>query len=496
MKLGHHTPVARAPLPRYDVDRATWQHMTDDLAAGEYTLLGLWGEQGRVHMGVIDTLSGKAAIATLQTAESFPSVARKHLPALRMERTITDLFGLVPEGALDARPWFDHGKWAVATPLASVQPISKADVSYDFHVVDGQGVHQIPVGPILAGIIEPGHFRFSANGETVVRLEQRLGYTHKGVEKLFEGADLEKGAKIAGRISGDSTVAYAFAFARAAESALGIEAPSRAQGLRGLFAEIERVANHLGDIGAICNDAAFSFMHAHCGILREEALQLAQRFFGHRLMMDAIIPGGVAVDISDAEKEQIWDWTLGIDKRFDALVEIYDTTASLRDRTDTTGIVSEELVTQYGAGGYIGRASGRSFDARKSMPYAPYDTLDFTIPVRRTGDVNARVWVRIEEVKQSLGLIRQILDRLPLGEIAVALPRLPGESEGSALVEAFRGDVFLWLRLQDGKITRCYPRDASWFQWPLLEYAIKGNIVADFPLCNKSFNCSYSGQDL
>ena len=511
MKIGSQNTAHVAPIGsglaagiagphwrRYTVDRVVWESMADDLAHGKYVLIGLWAEQGCVHMGVSDPVAGKAAIATLLTPDGFyPSVARKHLPALRMERAIFDLFGIRADGCPDTRPWLDHGKWPVQTPLAANPAPSKGEVSYKFLPVDGKGLHQIPVGPIHAGIIEPGHFRFTANGETVVRLEERLGYVHKGVEKLFEGADIATGAKLAGRISGDSTVAYAYAYACAIEVALGVEAPARAQGLRALFAEIERIANHIGDIGAICNDAAFSMMHAHCGILREETLQLAYECFGHRLMMDRIIPGGVAVDITDAAKVQIMHWTYRIEKRLKALVEVYDNTSSLRDRTDTTGVVSNELVTLYGSGGYVGRASGRNFDARKHMAYAPYDVLAFEVPTRSPGDVNARVWIRIAEVGQSIGLIRQILGRLPDGALVAPLPdSVQGEHEGVALVEGFRGDILIWMRLLDGKIKRCYPRDPSWFHWPLLEVAIKGNIVADFPLCNKSFNCSYSGHDL
>jgi Ni,Fe-hydrogenase III large subunit len=180
---------------------------------------------------------------------------------------------------------------------------------------------------------------------------------------------------------------------------------------------------------------------------------------------------------------------------FPRLVELYDNTASLQDRTVSTGFVQPSLARRFGAGGYVGRASGRAFDARRALPYAPYDQLRFEVPTLTEGDVNARVWIRIKEVEQSLSLVEQILDRMPDGPIRVeATPR---EGEGVALVEGFRGDILVWLRLDgEGKVARCHLRDPSWFQWPVLEAAIEGNIVADFPLCNKSFNCSYSGQDL
>jgi Ni,Fe-hydrogenase III large subunit len=349
---------------------------------------------------------------------------------------------------------------------------------------------------VHAGIIEPGHFRFTANGEHVVRLEQRLGWVHKGIESLMEGATLEQAAKLAARTSGDSTVAYAFAFAHAAEAAMQIKAPLRATYLRALMAELERLANHFGDIGAICNDASFSLMQAQCAVLRERTLRVAEASFGHRLMMDVIVPGGLSRDITPKGLAETAALVVAVRGVFPDLVELYDNTASLQDRTVTTGIVTPELAAQFGAGGYIGRASGRAFDARRAFAYAPYDKLSFEVPLREEGDVNARVWLRIHEVEQSLSLIEQILKTIPQGAIKAPVGRAKS-CEGIGFAEAFRGDVLVWLRINgNGRVARCHLRDPSWFQWPLLEAAIEGNIVADFPLCNKSFNCSYSGHDL
>ena len=263
------------------------------------------------------------------------------------------------------------------------------------------------------------------------------------------------------------------------------------------MAELERLANHFGDIGAICNDAAFSLMHAHCGVLRERTLRAAQAAFGHRLMMDAVAPGGAAVDLSADGTEAIRALVREARSTFPKLVRLYDNTASLQDRTVATGVLSADLARRFGAGGVVGRASGRDFDARRDHPYPPYSDLGFKVPTRREGDVNARIWVRIDEVFESLDLIETILARLPRGPVRAALPSSGAPCEGFALIEAFRGDVFAHVRLaDDGAVARCHLRDASWFQWPLLEAAIEGNIVADFPLCNKSFNCSYSGCDL
>jgi Ni,Fe-hydrogenase III large subunit len=458
----------------------------------------MWGETDAVHMALE---SGSIGVLTLACPDKrFPSVASVHPPALRLERSIHDLYGLVPEGCPDQRGWLDHGRWGVRHPLGERAVAPGTGDAYAFHAAEGPPLHQIAVGPIHAGIIEPGHFRFNANGETVVRLEQRLGYAHKGINALMAGAPLERAAKIAARVSGDSTVAYSIAFARAVEAALAIETPSRALWLAALMAELERLANHLGDIGGVCNDASFSLLHAHCSVLREHVLRASNACFGHRLMMDRIAPGGVTSDLDKNGMATIRTLLDTIDRQFPELVKLYDNTTSLQDRTVGAGILSAQLVTQYGAGGFVGRASGCTRDARKTPGYAPYNSLSFEIPTRREGDVDARVWVRIDEVKQSMRLIEQILDRLPDGPLRTE--RFGSGSrmrmaEGLAFVEGFRGDVLAWVRIcSDGKVARCHLRDPSWFQWPLLEAAIEGNIVADFPLCNKSFNCAYSGHDL
>ena len=482
-------------VPRSKVTEDGWNKAADRLAAGEATLLGLWADAPDVHMALLE--GGDVALVTYTCGDGrYPSIGAKHAPAIRLERAIGDLFGLDAVGATDARSWLDLGFWDVRYPLGG-KGAAQPPAPYAFLPAEGDGLHQIPVGPVHAGIIEPGHFRFTANGEHVVRLEQRLGYVHKGIEGLMAGASLEQAAKLAARTSGDSTVAYSYAFAQAAEAALGVQPPRRANYLRALMAELERLANHFGDIGAICNDASFALMHAQCGILRERTLRAAAACFGHRLMMDVIVPGGLARDIAPEGAAQLRELLAEIRKAFPRLIELYDNTASLQDRTVTTGIVKPALARQFGAGGYVGRASGRAFDARQTPGYAPYDELTFEVPVLEAGDVNARVWIRIREVEQSLALIDQILERLPGGGVRTPVPSKRGGAEGLGLAEAFRGDVLVWLRLDDnGRVARCHLRDASWFQWPLVEAAIEGNIVADFPLCNKSFNCSYSGHDL
>ena len=374
-----HTEVAERhhPWPRAVVAEDGWQQAIDQLATGRSSLLGLWGDAPEVHMALLDEESSDVAVISYTcTSGKYPSVAARHPPAIRFERAIRDLFGLDAVDTPDARPWLDLGFWNVRHPLGKQAP-AREPAPYKFLPTEGEGLHQIPVGPVHAGIIEPGHFRFTANGGHMVRLEQRFGWRtrHQRLADVVDSFWLEEAAKLASRTSGDSTVAYAFAFAQAAEAAMQVKVPLRAAYLRGLMAELERLANHFGDIGAICNDASFALMHAQCGILRERTLRAAQACFGHRLMMDAIVPGGVARDIAPEGIEQVKTLLAEVRRIFPRLIELYDNTASLQDRTVTTGIVTPELAQQFGAGGYVGRASGRAFDARRVLAYAPYDKL-------------------------------------------------------------------------------------------------------------------------
>jgi Ni,Fe-hydrogenase III large subunit len=512
-RLGEAVPGHR-PWPRFQTTRAGWRALIDIMAAAaNWSLIGLWAERPAgaewaiVHAALRNDVSGELGVLSLDCLEdSFPSLSGVRPAAVRLERMAAEMFGLKVDGLTDDRLWLDHGTWGLRRPLSpSPEPGPTEGEEYPILPVNGHGLHEIPVGPVHAGIIEPGHFRFTANGETVVRLEQRLGYVHKGIEKLMQGKTPAAAAALACRISGDAAVAHAVAFARAVEAALGLEIPRRAHWLRACMAEVERIANHLGDIGAICNDAAFAFMLAEMSVLRERVLRTADDCFGHRLMMDRIVPGGVTVDLPGDGVARI-QGVVGIIRRaLPGLVKVYEAKASLQDRTQTTGVTAPGLVNRFGAGGHVGRAAGRGHDSRCSPSYAPYEDLDFQAPVLTAGDVNARVWIRIKEIEQSLDLLDQIVKRMPgaprNADGATPLPLVPLPAgrggEGMALVESFRGEIMTWVRLaDDGTVARCHPRDPSWFQWPLLEACIEGNIVADFPLCNKSFNCSYSGHDL
>ncbi len=474
--------------PRRIAPADGWRALGEALRSDEVALLGLWGDGDEVHAAVVERPAWVVTLVSLRAIDGrVPSLGVFHAPAIRLERALQDLHGIEVTALPDRRPWLDHGRWESDVPACG-----------EFLPAAGPGLHQIPVGPVHAGIIEPGHFRFSAHGETIVRLEERLGYVHKGIERLMQDRDVRAAARIAARASGDSTVACAWAYSRAVEIALGVEPPAQAVRIRAVMAELERIANHLGDIGAVCNDASFALMHTECGILREHALRAAAACFGHRLMMDCIVPGGVSAGMDAAGCAAIRDLVERIHRRLPELTELYDNTASLQDRTVGTGILKPDLAARFACGGFIGRASGRAFDARRELPYAPYDVLAPEVPVFAEGDVDARVRLRMAEIRASTSLLDRLLAGLPGGALCGGeLPRPTAAVEATAIVEGFRGDILAYVRIgPDLRVERCHLRDPSWFQWPLLEAAVEGNIVADFPLCNKSFNCSYSGHDL
>jgi Ni,Fe-hydrogenase III large subunit len=490
------------PWPRRSLNIEGWQALLAALPAEpEIAFVGMWIDGPLLHALFVDRAAGAVLPVSCQVPNgAYPALSPVRPAAIWFERMIRDLWGREAAGGVDARPWLDHGRWGLVAPM-TVRPVPTA-MRYDQPEFlpagaeeGGAGeLHQVPVGPVHAGTIEPGHFRFHAQGEAVARLEIRLGYTHKGTLALMRGKSPRAAARFAARLSGDSTVAHSIAFARAAEAALGTPAPPRADALRALMGELERIANHLGDVGAICNDAAFAFPLARCGLLREGVLRAAAAAFGHRLMMDCVVPGGVAVDIAEAGPGAILRALAAVEAELPSLRRVYEEYASLTDRVVGTGRVPPALAARFAAGGYVGRASGQAVDARRFPGYPPYDRLDPEVPVLESGDVDGRVRIRLAEIVESIRLVRALLAALPEGPPAVPLPL--GSGEGLGVAEAFRGDVWHWLRIEGGMIAAAFARDPSWMHWPLLQAAMAGNIIADFPLCNKSFNASYSGVDL
>lgn len=478
------------PWPRFLLDQRRWSALAP---APGYALLGLWGEPGFAHAAFLDEARLEVLLATVPAEEGrIPGLSPLWPSAALFERMLTDLWGIAVEGGTDQRAFLDHGRWPLLAPLSARPAAQVPDATpMEFLPVAGEGVHIIPVGPIHAGVIEPGHFRFHVQGEIIVRLEARLGYVHKGTLSLMQGKPPRAAARFAARLSGDTTVAHSLAFARAAEAALAVEAPPRALALRTAMLELERLHNHLNDLGFIANDAAFAAIHARCGWLRESLLRAQRDAFGHRLMMDRVLPGGVAQDLVPEGIAALLGALDAIAAELPALLALYEGHASLQDRVLGTGIMEPWLVAAFAPGGVVGRAAGRGFDARLlTGELAPHALI-----TQPGADVDARWRQRHGEALQSIAILREILPRLPEGELTVQLP--PRGGEGVALVEGFRGECLAWLRLDGaGGIEACMLRDPSWLHWPLLEAAVIGNIVADFPLINKSINGSYSGVDL
>ena len=495
------------------VDATTWSAACIQVQVDGGRLLALWGSDGSavsasrfaVHAALV-VQPGLIILTLPVEGGEYPDVSSVFPAADRMQRATFDLLGIAPSAPAGRRRWLRHAAWGEdAFPLRKDYPAhggsaaaeTPADTRYAFVSVAGDGVHEIPVGPVHAGTIEPGHFRFAVVGERVLRLEARLGYKHKGIEKRFEQLTLEEGARLAARISCDSTVTYGWAYAMAVESACGTVVPARAAALRGLLLELERIANHLGDLGFLGNDAGLAFGLSQFSMLKEDLLRANLALFGHRYLMDTIVPGGVARDLTPQGAERLRVELDAIERGLATLRSIYDEHPGLQDRFINCGRVEPELAAKLGLIGTAGRASAQAWDLRVQFPCAPYESLDVQMATHRNGDVAARVTVRFDEIVESLRLVRLLLELMPGGEIRVPLRVPPAGAQGCGWIEGWRGDVFVFLETGPGNtISRLHPHDPSWQNWPVVEHAALGNIVPDFPLINKSFNLSYSGQDL
>jgi Ni,Fe-hydrogenase III large subunit len=504
--INQSTPMPGAPgIRRLDVTLDTWHQSARDIATGGGRLLALWIDcqhATTVRAALIaESVVLVLTLALPDTATSYPSLADKFPAAARMQRAAADLCGIRARD-LDTRPWLRHASWpANYFPLAAQREVSAGGGAviddYPFIRVTGDGVHEIAVGPVHAGTIEPGHFRLSVVGEKVLKLEERLGYAHKGIEQRFTQLQLLVGHRLAARISGDSAVAYSWAYCQALEGMAHAMISARAAWLRALALESERIANHLGDLGALGNDAGFAFGLAQFSRLKELWLRAGEAAFGHRYLMSFVVPGGTSIDPPFTGLSGLGACAGMIAAEAAVIRTIYDEHAGVRDRFAGAGIVTPELAAQLGLTGMAGRASGQGYDLRVDLPCAPYTTLSVSKVGRGDGDVAARVTVRFAELFESLRLVEQIVKELPNGNHLVNVATPPAGAMGIGIIEGWRGPVLIALTAApDGYIRRCHPHDPSWQNWPVLEHAVIGNIVPDFPLINKSFNLSYSGHDL
>jgi len=503
--------VAGAPrVRRLATTPAQWLQAAQALREGGARLLALWGTDLGAHGSEV-TAAYAAAPGVLLLGLTQPAGQRDFAgidalfpAAARMQRALRDLSGLEAD-EWDRRPWLRHAAWPAGPPLVGAAPAPAPGIAearatvddYPFVRVEGEGVHEIAVGPVHAGIIEPGHFRFSVVGEKVLRLELRLGYVHKGIEQRFRSLPLLQGHRLAARVSGDSAAAYSWAYCQALEGMAQAPISARAAHLRALALECERLANHLGDLGALGNDAGFAFGLAQFSRLKENLLRALEQVFGQRYLLDFIVPGGTRGEVPAAGCSVLERCVRDTVQQAALLRRIYEDHAGVRDRFTGTGTVRPELAARLGLTGLAGRASGQHFDLRVDAPCYPYTELGVVAAGGSGGDVAARVAIRFDELVESCRLIQSILAQLPTGAHSTAVPIPAAGSFGVGLVEGWRGPVLVALLAgQDGAIQRCHPHDPSWQNWPVLEHAVIGNIVPDFPLINKSFNLSYSGHDL
>ena len=427
---------------------------------------------------------------------AIPSATQITPAAAWYERELHDQYGIECDGHPDPRPLLLHENWPenVHPMIDDASHVPWADGRYHFLKVQGEGVCEVPVGPIHAGIIEPGHFRFSVVGDTVLHLELRHFCTHKGTEKLFENTPVMDGVLIAESVSGDNCFSHAVAYCQAIENAFAISVPSRAQAVRLIGLELERMLAHIADVGALCGDVGFTVPAAYTARLKETLLQASTRFFGTRFWRGVAVPGGVTRDLSSAETGEFGRIVTAAAREFQQMARLILHTSSVQNRFESTGILTAEIAKQLAVVGPVARASGIRLDVRRDHPSGRYRDINVDIPQYKYGDVLARARIRIDETAISMGLINETLKELPAGSVLVPVP-LSGNAEALSAVESPRGELLYWVRIRDGKITRCHIKSPSFQNWPALPLAMPGNIIADFPLINKSFTLSYSGCD-
>ncbi|MFA5038655.1 MAG: NADH-quinone oxidoreductase subunit C [Candidatus Omnitrophota bacterium] len=458
---------------------------------GSFTLRAVFMDKGRGQWMVVSA-------DVPQGEPCFDSLAKDMHSAILFEREIREMFGIEPKGHPDPRRLHLHNEvWPAGQfPLRKdFKPSPPANFgAYKFSRVEGEGIFEVPVGPVHAGIIGPGHFRFSVAGEPIVQLETRLGFTHRGVEKLFEGRDPAAGLALSERVCGDAAFGHSLAFASACEKILGARAPLQAAYVRGIYLELERLYNHVNDIGGMATDVSFSFPAALASVIKESIHVLNEKLTGSRYLKNANRIAGVASGISGPLKKELLRSLKILRRDFQELVTILNRSVSFMDRVDSTGTLKKKTAEDLGVVGLAGRASGVALDLRKFFPGA-YQDVSFKMAMQASGDVLARFRVRVQEWECSCRMIEEFAEKLDGGPIGAAAPLKPGEGLGYA--EAWRGPVLYWVQLSEsGVIERCKIVDASFHNWPALTYAVLGNIIPDFPLCNKSFDLSYSGNDL
>jgi len=496
--MNQNAPAGVPPVERGPQGATfTLPHGKDGCVARLVTIFGSLGpnRQRRVHY-VFDVGAPDYWEIVLPGDGTIRSVALQVPAASWYERELHDQYGVEVSGHPDLRPLVFHDRWpdSVHPMVDAVDQVPWTSREYLFLTVQGNGIAEIAVGPVHAGIIEPGHFRFSVMGDTVLHLELRHFYTHKGTEKLFEGTFVVAATMIAESVSGDNCFAHAVAYSQAVENACGADVPPRASAIRLIGLEFERLASHISDVGGLCTDVGFSAAAASVARIKEFLLQASSSFCGTRYWRGIALPGGLRFDLDSRKVLEFSEAVSLAAREFSDLARVILETPSIQNRFETAGILRRDTARELAIVGPVARASGIDLDVRRDHPYGHYDRVHFEVPVTHYGDVMARARIRIEEAAVSVRLIQQAVNALPGGSVLVPL-EIGGEFQGSSAVESPRGELYYWLQGHDGRLTRCHIKSPSFQNWPAMPFAVAGNIVADFPLINKSFNLSYSGCD-
>ncbi len=449
------------------------------LASDNARLVSIFGavdDGGAKRVRYIADVNREYRIISVPVTGKHPSTTLISPAADWYERELHDRYGIEIDGHPDLRPLVSH------------------PAEYSFLVVQGVGVCELPVGPVHAGMIEPGHFRFSVMGDTVLHLELRLFFTHKGTEKLFEGASLMNGPALAESVSGDNCFSHAVAYSQSVENAFGISVPPRGRAIRLLGLELERMMAHIGDVGALCGDVGCTVPAPYTSRIKESLLQASARFFGTRYWRGIAVPGGVRRDLAASNTRAFGHVVADAAADFAEMARLILDTPSVQNRFEGTGVLANRIARDLSVVGPAARASGVRIDVRHDHPYGHYRNIAVEIPHFQRGDVLSRARQRIEETRVSARLIQDTLNELAAGIICTPMPR-DGSAEGFSAVESPRGELLYWVRIRNGQIDRCHIKSPSFQNWPSLPFAVHGNITADFPLINKSFNLSYSGCD-
>jgi Ni,Fe-hydrogenase III large subunit len=445
-----------------------------------------------------DDLDGTLSIAATSVRRSFPSLTPDCPQATMFEREIAEQWGVGPEG----HPWFKpvrhHPPYrAGGSVFAGISDRPIGPRVGEFFRVEGREVHEVAVGPVHAGIIEPGHFRFQCHGENVLNLEISLGYQHRGIERAMESGPDNKSLHLAETLAGDTTIGHAIAHCEVLEALGGAGAPARAETIRGIALELERLANHAGDLGALAGDVGYLPTMSYCGRIRGDFLNMTALLCGNRFGRGLVRPGGCAFDLGSSRALLLKEQLDAAAEDIANAVELLWTTPSVLSRFEGTGILSRDVCEDLGIVGPPARACGMERDVRFTHPTGIYQFSQIPVSNWDTGDVFARAYVRWVEIQRSVQFLRDQIPNLPQGTVRSTVPA-PGQSMiAVSLVEGWRGEICHVAVTDDaGRFRRYKVIDPSFHNWTALEIAMRNQQISDFPLCNKSFNLSYCGHDL